>query len=335
MKIGIIGCGGMGITHILALKALAQQMDLELVAFAERKQAHQKRVLKIWPQAKVYEQGKDLLESENLDAVHICVPSYMHTEYAIMAMKKNMAVLIEKPACLTESDCEKLLETEKQTGVSVMVGQVVRYMDEYKYLKEVYDTNKYGQLQSLTMNRISGVPIWGFDDWFFDTDKSGSVVMDLHIHDIDFMRYMLGEPKEIKAFGSKIRDGLINRIVSIGQYDNLTVAVEGLWDSIPELPFEASFRASFEEATLVFKSTETPSLTVYEKGKDKFHPKFIKDDIGNAKEAGINISELGPYYAEIKDFYECLTKGQKIKVAPLIEGIKSVKLALKEYQQCR
>ena len=335
MKVGVIGCGGMGITHILALKALAQNMEIDMVAFADCTEEHRKKVLAVWPEAKVYEEGKDLLENESLSAVHICIPSYLHTEYAIMAMEKGMAVLIEKPACLTEADCEKLLEAEERTGVNVMVGQVVRYMDEYKYLKEVYDSKRYGKLQSLTMGRISGMPIWGFKDWFFDTDKSGSVIMDLHIHDLDFMRYMLGEPKKIEARGAKRSNGLINRVVSVCEYDDVTVMAEGLWDSVPELPFEASFRASFEEATLVFRSSDKTPLVVYEKGKDKVVPEFAKENIGDAKAAGINISELGPYYTEIKDFYECLKTGKKVVVAPLSEGIKSVQLALQEYHKCQ
>ena len=139
MKIGLIGCGGMGTTHNLSLKALSGKMDVEVTALADCRQEFLERAAKQWPQAKTYVTGKELLEKEELDAVHICLPSYLHAEHAIMAMEKGMHVFCEKPVCLTAEDGRRLLEVQKKTGVSVMVGQVVRSFDEYRYLKDVYE----------------------------------------------------------------------------------------------------------------------------------------------------------------------------------------------------
>lgn len=59
-----------------------------------------------------------------------------------------------------------------------MVGQVVRSFKEYKFLKEAYDSGRYGKLKSMVMQRISGDVRWGFENWFQDERKSGSVVLD-------------------------------------------------------------------------------------------------------------------------------------------------------------
>ena len=117
MKVGVIGCGGMGTTHYLSLKVLSSQMDVEVVALADCREEFLQKAAAEFPEARTYTYGMELIERENLDAVHICLPSYLHTEHAVAAMKKGMNVLVEKPVCLTREEGELLLETQKETGV--------------------------------------------------------------------------------------------------------------------------------------------------------------------------------------------------------------------------
>ena len=214
MKIGIIGCGGMGTTHYLSLRALAEQEGVEVTCIAECRKEFLDKAASYFPNARTYEYGMDLIKNEELDIVHICLPSYMHAEHAIAALEKGMNVFVEKPVCLTEEDCQALLDAEKRSGKKVMVGQVVRSFKEYKFLKEAYDSGRYGKLKSMVMQRISGDVRWGFENWFQDEKKSGSVVLDLHVHDLDFIRYMLGEPKSMDVKATEFPSGMVNQIVA-------------------------------------------------------------------------------------------------------------------------
>ena len=110
MKIGIIGCGGMGTTHYLSLRALAEQEGVEVTCIAECRKEFLDKAASYFPNARTYEYGMDLIKNEELDIVHICLPSYMHAEHAIAALEKGMNVFVEKPVCLTEEDCQALLE---------------------------------------------------------------------------------------------------------------------------------------------------------------------------------------------------------------------------------
>ena len=112
MKVGLIGCGGMGTTHNLALKALSSQMDVEVTALADCRQEFLKKAAVQWPNARLYETGMELLETETLDSVHICLPSYLHTDHAVAAMDRGFHVFIEKPVCLTEVEAQRLLEAK-------------------------------------------------------------------------------------------------------------------------------------------------------------------------------------------------------------------------------
>lgn len=329
MKVGIVGCGGMGTTHILALKALSSAMDLEVVAIADCRSDFLLKAADHFPDARRYVTGEELIRAEELDLIHICLPSYLHTSHAVLAMQKGMNVFIEKPVCLTREEGELLLKTQQETGVQVMVGQVVRSTGEYLYLKEAYEKKTYGACKSIVMQRVGGDPIWGFEDWFHAEEKSGSVVLDLHVHDLDFLRYMLGEPDHYSVASSTFESGMINQIITSYQFGETMVSAEGTWEISPAYPFSATYRATFEDAVLVFSSAAQPPLTVYRKDGSVEVPEIIKEYDVSDNSAGINISDLGPYYNEIKYFIECLKQGRKNEVAPLEEGVKSVYLGIK------
>lgn len=335
MKIGVIGCGGMGTTHYLSLKALSSQMDVEVAALSDCRKGFLDKASSYFPEARTYEDGMDLIQTEALDIVHICLPTYLHTSHTIAAMERGMHVLVEKPVCLTHEDGQKILEAAQRTGRKVMVGQVVRSFDEYRYLKQVYDEKTFGRLKSIVMQRISGDVQWGFEDWFHDDQKSGSVVLDLHVHDLDFLRYMLGEPDSFDVRATAFDSGMINQIVTTYQFGSVFVTAEGIWDVSPSLKFQANFRACFEDATLVFNGAEKPSLNVYRKDGTIETPQFSPEYDQVDDTAGINVSNLGPYYTEIKYFLQCVLEDKPIEVAPLSEGVRSVELALKEWEAAK
>ncbi len=335
MKVGVIGVGGMGSTHNSALKALSEIMDIEVTAIADARPEFLDRGLKLWPNAKGYALGMDLIENEELDCVHICLPSYLHADHAVAAMERGMNVLVEKPACLTVEECQRLEETQKRTGVKVMVGQVVRFFPEYQYLKEVYESGRYGKLKSVMMRRLSGKVTWGFEDWFLKEEKSGSVIMDLHIHDVDFLRYLLGEPESVTVYDTEYESGMVNHVVTAFQYPGVFAMAEGLWDVSAALPFEPEYRAYFEEASITFNSKADPKVVVYKSDGTTEIPEIKEDEHLKRDQSNINISTLGPYYTEIQYFYDCLKDGKEPKLAILAEGLQSVKLGIEEWNQVK
>ncbi len=330
MKIGVIGCGGMGITHLLSLKTLAAGYDIEVIAIADVREAAREKALEVWPGAIAFGDGMELLEAMRVEMVLICLPSYLHTRYAVKAMETGVHVFLEKPVCLREEDCKLLLKTQEETGARVLVGQVVRMMDEYRYLKELIDDKSYGKLHSITMWRLSGMVDWGYENWFRDMKRSGSVVLDLHIHDVDFLRYILGEPDSIHVNARKNIEGMPEQVITEYRFKDVIASAEAIWDNPKGFPFEAGFRAVFEEATLVFNSNGKDKIIEYHKGGEIKTPDLSREYQRVDHTAGINISEMGPYCIEMKYFLDCLIQKKEIAVLPLSEGVGSVRLCLKE-----
>ena len=183
------------------------------------------------------------------------------------------------------------------------------------------------------MQRLSQKVLWGYQNWFEEEQKSGSVVLDLHIHDADFVRYMLGEPKDIRVQATAFETGMINQIITTYTYSGLFVTAEGVWDVTPVLPFQPSYRAYFEDATITFNGKETPSVKVWKKDGTVETPELKKESAMDECKSGINIQSLGSYYTEIAYFYDCLEKGVEPEIASLEEGIASVKLMLRELDE--
>lgn len=331
MKVGLIGCGGMGHIHNMCLKALENSHNVKVIALADGSNDNLEKEGAIWPDAQRFHDGMELIEKSNVDAIHICLPSFLHVKFAVTAMKKGIAVFVEKPVCLTSEDGDLLVKVQEETGAAAMSGQVVRFFKEYRYLKELYDGQIYGKMKSIMMHRICEDVGSTGREWFHDAKKSGSAAMDLHIHDVDFLRYLTGEePYPAKTYAARFPNGMVNQIITIFDCKEIFASIEGVWDVSTSIPFEAYYRACFEEATVVYQNTSEPSVIVYCKNGEIIHPHLEPGFSSNEDTKEIEASGNEPYYEEIKYFVECVQNKLPIEMASAAEGVKSVNLVLRE-----
>ena len=324
IKIGLIGCGFMGGMHSACYKVIE---DAQVVAVADVRSEKAAEIAKVHG-AQIYSCGEELIQNADVDVVDICLPTFLHTAHAVMAMKAGKNVFIEKPVCLNREEGELLLKTEKETGAKVQVGQVIRMWDEYVWLKEVVDKKEYGEIQTAVFKRLSSTPTWGWENWLHDASRSGSMALDLHIHDVDYMRYIMGEPLSLNSSVMRNEKGIIEQIFTTFRYDKAVVTVEGCWDYPVDFPFDFGFRVKFEQATIVLDGN---GLAVYPKTGGQIKPE-IKPAFEGDNEIGGNLSSLGGYYNELKYFIDKLEANESPSVAPLCEGVKSVDLILKEIE---
>ena len=327
LKVGLIGAGFMGKMHSTCYEALIMK-DVKIVAVADLVTKNAKDIAKKH-NAKIYTDGMELIKNADVDIIDICLPTYLHTIHAVAAMEKKRDVFIEKPVCLNKEQAKLLLETEKETGVKVMVGQCIRLWSEYAYLKKIIDNNTYGSIITGNFKRISPLPTWSWNNWLHKPELSGSVALDMHIHDVDYIRYIMGEPIKINAIPSRDSNGVIQQMFSTYTYQNSIISTEVCWDYPSNFPFCMEYRVKFEKATIVYNSTIEPSLIVYPKEGNSFVPK-LDDNLDSNDDIGGNISSLGGYYNELNYFIEHIISDKQIKIAPLSEGVKSVLLTLKE-----
>ena len=129
MRVGVVGCGGMGTTHLRALRSLKETMGVEVTAIADIRSMCRERAATVWPDARQYERAMDLIKEADVDWVHICLPSDLHAEHAIAALDAGRHVFIEKPVCLNGEDAKALLEAKKRSGKQIYTARSPGFPD--------------------------------------------------------------------------------------------------------------------------------------------------------------------------------------------------------------
>ena len=320
LKVGLIGCGFMGAMHANCYKNLPG-VTLAAVADIRRDKAE---ALAGGTDAVIYADGMELIENAELDVIDICLPTYLHARYALAAMDKVGYLFVEKPLALTVAEGEEMLKKSETTGTRVQVGQVIRFWDEYVALRDIVKSGKYGKVVNANFRRISPRPDWGWEDWLLDETRSGGAAQDLHIHDIDFVLSLFGEPKSF--FSIKNSHGEVNSYVNtVLAYDGFPVSVEGTWDLPGSYPFTATFRVVFEGATIENAGGKFMCYTASGAQEITIEKKALA-----ASNAGGNISDLGGYYNELLYFTERAAKGEPIEEATVADALASLAFVKKE-----
>ena len=325
IKVGLIGCGFMGGMHSACYAALAN-LGVKVTAVADVRREYAENLAN---GAEIYATGMELIEKADVDVVDVCLPTHLHAAHAVAAMKAGKNVFVEKPIAFKDEDMELILKTEKETGAKVQVGQVIRQWTEYIWLKKAVDAGTFGKIQHAMFRRMSSRPEWAWEGWLHQVDKSGGVAVDMHVHDVDFVRYIMGEPDVVKAHAHRDAEGVIQQINAVYGYgSDVSVAVESGWDYPADFPFTADFRVKFEKATVIGGGGV---VNVYPVGGAAYQAE-LEEEFQGDNDIGGNISSLGGYYNELKYFVEGLQGKNDLSVATVSEAIKSVQLVKREIE---
>jgi len=288
IRVGVIGLGFMGATHVSAYQAASKAgFACKLVAVSDPK-AHRRagelgdvggniatggateRAFdpKI---VRGYERAAALVADQEIDLVSICTRTDTHADLAATALKAGKHVLIEKPVALTIGEIERIAIAAKESGKIAMPAMCMRYWPGWSWLKDRIDDKSLGKCVSATFLRLASSPAWS-RSFFLDGAKSGGALMDLHIHDADFVRWCFGRPMKVTSVGRRGPSGGIDHVTTAYEYDASgpeLVTAEGGFDHHPGFAFRMRFVAVFEKATADFDLGRTPQLLLCRDGKSE------------------------------------------------------------------
>lgn len=310
LKVGLVGSGGISRAHI---PAWLNMEETELVALCDIRPEQMEE----FPQCRHYTDFGEMLRCEKLDILDICLPTYLHVDYAVKAMEQGIHVICEKPIAFREEDVHRAYEAAHRNGVCFMIAQVLRFWPEYELLKDIYDSKRYGKLLAGSMQRLGVRPLWSWDNWMMDKDRSGMVPFDLHIHDLDFMVYAFGAPSNVVQHRSQRPDQ--DYIANVYEYPDFFISAEAAWYAAP-MPFGAGFRFQFEDALIIYTGGV---CTVYCNNGDILD--FSAAAAANADAGDVNLIQSDAYANEIRYFTDCVLKKEfpdKVKEEELTEVIR-------------
>lgn len=298
VRVGILGAGGMGSRHASQYKRMPG-VEVRLFDIDKEKAEAVAKGLDI----EVVASEAALLETS--DAIDICLPTDLHSEAALRALQADKHLFMEKPLAKTLDQGSAILEAAAKAKVKLMVGQVVRYFPEFRTGHDLVKQGAVGTPAAARTRRGGAGPSRETARWFFDFDRSGGVLLDLVIHDFDWLRWTLGEVKTLYARSvlAGVPDDLRDSSVTeppLGDYTLTTLTfesgaiahVEGSW--MDAGPFRTAFEVCGSDGMIEFDSSKVATLRTQVAG-------------GGASEAPL-LSADDPYFGELTDFIASIEK---------------------------
>ena len=195
MKVGVIGCGGMGLHHAEVLRKL--DMVDEVVCCdlgeAQRGKAQEKGLRALVTVEEVL--------AEKPGAVFVVTAPAAHAECIRKCLAKGVPVFTEKPLASTLAESRELVEAAEKKGIPFQVGFEMRYGGMVRGMREIVDSGAIGEPRHMSLVQISGLSAKA---GYMTRERTGGIFYEKLCHQIDFYRYWFGEPERICAVAPPI-----------------------------------------------------------------------------------------------------------------------------------
>ncbi|MCJ8008254.1 Gfo/Idh/MocA family protein [Lederbergia wuyishanensis] len=147
---------------------------------------------------------KELLKRDDIDAIAIFSPDFLHEEHAIAALRAGKHVYCEKPLAITPEGCDRILDEWKKSGKHLMIGFNMRYMSMYQTMKEIIDSGVIGEIKAVWVRHFVGLGgYFYYHDWHGTAANTTSLLLQKASHDFDVIHWLTGKyATKVSAFGS-------------------------------------------------------------------------------------------------------------------------------------
>jgi UDP-N-acetylglucosamine 3-dehydrogenase len=202
LKVAVIGCGS--IAKHRHLPEFHHHKQVEIVAVCDIVEERAEAMAAQYG-AKAYTDYQEVVRLDEVDAISVSLPNYLHAPVSIAALNAGKHVLCEKPMATSKEEAAAMIAAAKANDKKLMIGHNQRFVASHQKAKEIIESGKLGKIYSFkTTFGHPGPEGWsvdGADSWFFNKEKAFIGAMgDLGVHKADLMRYLLGEFSEVGAF---------------------------------------------------------------------------------------------------------------------------------------
>lgn len=321
MRVGILGAGGMGNVHARQYRKMP---DVELTFF-EPTEDRRDRFSKTWDCAPS-DSAEAILSS--CDLVDICLPTDLHVEFALKAFANGKAVFVEKPMVRDLAEGARLIEAAEKAGCPLMPGQVVRFFPEFREGNRLVREGAVGTPAAARTRRGGLAPRGGAGDWFMDHARSGGVLLDLAVHDFDWLRWTLGEVASVysRSVGAQTGTGPDYALTTLSFDSGAVAHVEATW--MDPSGFRMTFEVCGSDGMIEYDSRTTPTLRTH----------LAPPKEGDPPRRGGNEAPLvptdDPYYRQLRAFVQAIQAGAPPPVSGF-DGLMCVSIGLAALESAR
>jgi predicted dehydrogenase len=241
----------------------------------------------------------------------------LHAQHAIAALEAGKHVICEKPMARTVAEGQAMLDAAKEADRQLLVGQVVRFFPEFRRLHDAIQGGQIGEPAIARLSRVSRFP-HGSGEWYNEIDLSGGAILDMGVHDLDWLLWTLGPAERVYA------RGLIQQRIPYMDYGLMTVRlangaichVESSWAETSG--FSTFGEISGDEGMLTYDSRENPAVFMELREPPETSP-------------GVAIpgsyTQESPYVTQLRHLARCIL-GLEEPIVTAEEALQAIRLAL-------
>ncbi len=260
-----------------------------------------------------YDEAMEKLE--RVDIIDVCLPTYLHKTYVQKAADAGKHVICEKPLARSKEEAQSIVDYCSEKNVKLFVGHVLRFFPEYEKSRQLVNDGTIGNVGVARTFR-GGIFPTAWNDWYADYKNSGGLVLDMIIHDFDFLRWCFGDVERVYA-KSLLGRGFARidyALVTLRFKSGMIAHVEGSW--------------AHEGFSMKMELAGSEGIIQYDSAKEK--PLIAVNRAKQAGMGGVAVPESplreNPYFRELKHFIDCIENDLQPRVT-VEDAVKAVEIA--------
>jgi predicted dehydrogenase len=198
IRVGVIGTGSKGCDHI---RDSVKHPQAEVVAAADSDEGRLRQVADEFGIKHAYTDYRELLEQEDVQAVTVATPSFLHREMVVAAAEKGKHVHCEKPFALTLAEADDMIRACEVRDLVLFVSFSPRLRQSFQEIREMLSSGDYGKPMWLWSRSFLPVDpeIWMPPPWFWRKELGGGLLIENGGHTFDVAEWIMGDVVKVIA----------------------------------------------------------------------------------------------------------------------------------------
>jgi predicted dehydrogenase len=328
VNIGLVGAGYIGRLHAIVIhKNFSDAKVVKVFDAVERKG----RQLADQVGASYCANLEGVMDDPGVNAVAICTPTYLHAEMVALAAQKGKDIFCEKPLALSVQEADGMIGVTEERGVKAFCGHVLRFWPVYVRARHVVQDGALGKPLFVYCERLLTMPTYTEKAWNQSEGRGGGVALDVQIHDLDFVAWLLGTPTEVNSVGlrDESRGGWVHIATQLKFESGSRALVQAGWRFPETFPFTMGFRIVCEKGVIEWSFRAGQLL----EQRDSESPLVVYNERGEPRREVIDKTDA--FLLEWRYFLDCLRNDKPVSESTFRDGKKALALALATMDSAR
>ncbi len=253
---------------------------------------------------------EEMIHSDAIDVVDICLPPDQHVAAGVAALSAGKHLFCEKPLALDVAGCEQLVSAATAADRRLFVGHVLPFFPEYQWVLQQIQSGRWGRLRGGHFKRVISRPTWIPE--FFNLQKVGGPLVDLHVHDAHLICWLFGMPRGVfsRAHWEGKTAKYVRTLFDFADSELLVSSDTGVIEPQGR-PFTHGFEIHLEHAVAQFE------LAAYSDQVETIGVKLMTDDGEVLRPDHLTSDPIAGFAGEISEWCQAL---ESKRSSPVLDG---------------